>query len=667
MKGLTEKSSSDGTSTTSVKREICSRILLYLSSETATVRDRVKRINRSDLFSYKPISDYGLIGDMITCALVGMDGSIDWLCIPRFDSPSVFGAILDAQKGGRFRISPAADSFDSSQAYEPLTNILQTSFTVNSSRAILTDFMPCFEVGGTLVSAGELHRRVECVEGKMQLEAYYEPRPGYGIQVPDIEPVKNVGYAYSSSSNPDQSFTLLTRFEFTEVDKGTIVSSFELSAGERIEFVLREGAGRVHQMIDYRTETKLRETQEYWKKWIAKCQCKGKWSDQVLRSALVLKLLVYSPTGAILAAPTTSLPEETGGSRNWDYRFSWIRDSSFVIWAFHSLGLSEEANSYLDWLLSAFCLTIDNIQPMLGINGERVLIEKALDQLSGYKGSSPVRIGNDAWRQFQLDLYGIFIDALYFSHKHVRDVDRKIFDYLVTPMIMELEEIWTNPDCGIWEVRSEKKQFVYSKMWAWVGVDRALKIASERGYTENLNRWSTLREKIREEIFSKGYDEGLQSFVRSYGSKELDAANLLMPQVRFIAASDPKMNSTINATMKGLLTEGKFVYRYLGEDGLPGKEGAFLICSFWLVNCLTAAGRLEEAEKILDSVSGYANHLGLFSEEVDPDTGELLGNFPQAFTHMGFISAAVNLSKALEKAQEINGARNGERSDRKTG
>jgi GH15 family glucan-1,4-alpha-glucosidase len=621
-----------------------------LSSGSNTVRDRFKKIKRSDLLSYKAISDYGLIGDMKTCALIGIDGSIDWLCIPRFDSPSVFGAILDSDKGGRFLISPVADSFETAQAYEPLTNVLQTCFSVNSSKATLTDFMPCFEVGGTLISTGELHRRIECTEGEMNVEARFEPRPGYGEYIPVIGRVKNIGYVFSSPSYPNQGLTILTSLEFEALSKGTMISNFEMKEGEKRDFVLRFSAASSHRLIDPQTEIKLQETREYWKRWIDKCKFSGKWRDQVLRSALALKLLVYSPTGAIVAAPTTSLPEEIGGTRNWDYRYSWIRDSSFVIWSFHSLGFSEEATSYLDWLLSAFCLTIGALQPMLGITGDRDLIEKSLEHLSGYKGSYPARIGNDAWKQFQLDLYGILIDALYFSHKHARGIDRKVFDYLIRPMIDALEEMWIKPDCGIWEVRSEKKHFVYSKMWAWVGVDRALKIATERGYTENIDRWSTLREKIRKEIFSKGFDEELQTFVRSYGSKELDAANLLMPQVGFISAADPKMKSTIDATIKNLLAEDKFVYRYLTEDGLPGKEGAFLICSFWLVNCLTLAGRVSEAQKLLDSMAGYANHLGLFSEELDPETGNMLGNFPQAFTHMGFITAAVNLNRAIENA-----------------
>lgn len=623
---------------------------------SSNARSPSRTIKRSDLLSYKPISDYGLVGDMKTCALVGVDGSIDWMCIPRFDSPSVFGALLDKDKGGRFLICPRADSFESTQQYEPMTNVLTTSFSTDSSAVTITDFMPCFVVERTLVSVGELYRRLECTAGKMELQARYEPRPGYGAHVPEIEFLDEVGYYFSSrSENLSQGMTLLTELKFDQISKGTIVSNFDLQRGEKVDFVVRHGSVNPHHHPRRNTETALKETREYWKRWIGKCNFHGRWRDQVLRSALTLKLLVYSPTGAILAAPTTSLPEEISGTRNWDYRFSWIRDSSFVIWAFHSLGFNEEADSYLDWLLSAFCLTIGNLQPMLGINGERDLTEKSLDHLSGYMKSFPARIGNDAWKQFQLDLYGIFVDALYFSHMHGRGVDRKVFEYLIRPLISALSEMWTKPDCGIWEVRSQDEHFVYSKMWAWVGVDRALRIAKANGYSEVIEEWSALLEKIKTDIFSKGYDESIQSFVRSYGSSELDAANLLMPQVRFIPADDPKMRTTIDATIKKLLVKEKFVYRYLTEDGLPGKEGAFLICSFWLVNCLTLLGRVEEAQKIMDSVAVYANHLGLFSEEIDPETGNMLGNFPQAFTHMGFITAAVNLNRAIGENQSGRG------------
>jgi len=505
-------------------------------------------------------------------------------------------------------------------------------------------------VDNIIVSSSEIHRRLECTNGTIEIEVRFEPRFAYGSIVPEKYWKKGMGYSFSSPTS-DQDVALVTNMEFQEIDKGTIYSKFVMKAGAKIDLVVKYGGTRFYHAEDTHTDIKLKETREFWKGWVEKSNFMGKWKDQVLRSALVLKLLVYSPTGAIIAAPTTSLPEEIGGKRNWDYRFSWIRDSSFVIWAFHSLGFEEEADGYLDWLLSGFCLMIDSLQPMLGITGERNLVERSLDHLSGYKGSAPVRIGNDAWNQFQLDLYGIFIDALYFSHKHGRGIDRKIFDYLIHPMISALEDAWTKPDSGIWEVRSQNEHFVYSKMWAWVGVDRALKIAVELGYSVDIEKWSALREKIRSEIYSKGFDESLGSFVRAFGSKELDAANLLMPQVRFISANDPKMISTIDATIKTLLTEGKFVYRYLAEDGLPGKEGTFLACTFWLVNCLTMAGRIKEAEKLMDSVVGYANHLGLFSEEIDPQTGDMLGNFPQAFTHMGFITAAVNLSNAMEKSR----------------
>lgn len=612
-----------------------------------------KRIDRANLFSYKPISDYGLIGDTRSCALIGNDGSIDWLCIPRFDSPSVFGALLDSKKGGRFLVCPAAKFFHSAQSYEPMTNVLRTIFLVgekSSNLATVTDFMPCFTIERTLVTSGEVHRRIETLRGNVEFEAWVEPRPGYGALVPDVKWLEGIGYTFSSEGDTgNQSISLLTQMKFDEKEKGILTTKFELKEGEKIDLVLRYGMVMKDVSIDPHSELKLLETRAYWKRWIEKCNIGGKWRDQVLRSALALKLLFFSPTGAILAAATTSLPEEIGGSRNWDYRYSWIRDSSFVIWAFHALGFNDEADLYLDWLLSAFSLTIGNLQPMIGISGGRELAEKVVPDLAGYKGSSPVRVGNDAWKQFQLDLYGIFVDALYFSHRHGRGIDRKVFDYLITLVVGELERLWTKPDCGIWEVRSEEQHFVYSKMWAWVGVDRAQRIAQEIGYPDLAEKWSVLRDRIRESILSNGFDPTMNSFVRVYGTKDLDAANLLMPQVRFIAADDPKMIGTIDATMNKLLIDGKFVYRYLVGDGLPGKEGAFLICSFWLVNCLTMAGRLDEAEKILDSVSVYANQLGLFSEEVDPESGELLGNFPQAFTHMGFITAAVNLSKEIEK------------------
>jgi len=599
---------------------------------------------------YKDISDYAIVGDLKTCALVGIDGSIDWFCTPRFDSPSVFGALLDIKKGGRFGINPKEDSYEVNQHYEDLTNILVTEFRTGAGSLVLTDFMPCFKVGKAMVLSGEIHRRIQCTSGTIDIEVAVKPRMNYASVIPEAKYFPGVGYTFASET-PEimQRLALLTPLEFEQLEKGTLLKTITLKQSERVDLVLRYGGTRMEYHHDPHTELKLNETREYWRRWANRARYSGKWKEEVLRSALALKLLIYSPTGAIVAAPTTSLPEEIGGIRNWDYRFSWIRDSSFVLWAFHSLGYKEEAFSYMDWLMSIFYLSEDNLQIMLGIGGERDLTERSLPHLEGYRRSSPVRVGNSAWDQFQLDLYGVLLDALYFSHKHGGAIEKKIFEQLVRPLVDSMLKQWNRPDCGIWEVRGEKKHFVYSKMWCWVALDRAVKIANMESMTEEARDWTELRDKIRDEIINRGYDKSIGSFVQSYGSKDLDAANLLMPQVRFLEATDPRIISTIDLAKEKLMKNGKFVYRYLSEDGLPGKEGAFLICSFWLVNCLTMAGRLKEAEDLLNSLIELSNHVGLFSEEVDLSTGKMLGNFPQAFTHMGFITAATALDRAIAR------------------
>lgn len=603
------------------------------------------------LAEYKPISDYGIIGDLKTCALVGTDASIDWLCLPRFDSPSVFAAILDLKKGGSFRIMPTAERFSCCQYYEELTNILVTEFKTRNGTVSITDFMPCFKAAGTIVSSGEIHRRITCLAGTQSLEICLMPRFNYGAAVPTVHRLKGLGYSFvSKDPNARQALALLTQLEFETSEQGMVKRILDVKRNQVVDLVLRYGGVKVHHSAETYTDIKLEETRKFWEKWVSSCRYDGKWKKQVLRSALALRLLVYEPTGAIIAAPTTSLPEEIGGVRNWDYRYSWIRDSSFVLWALHSLNHDKEAQRYLRWITSIFYLTGGNLQIMLGIGGERDLSEFLLTSLNGYKDSSPVRVGNGAWDQFQLDVYGILLDALYFSHRHGGGIEKKIFKNLVIPLLEAVEEDWVKPDCGIWEVRGRVEHFVYSKMWCWVAVDRAVKIAEAIGFNENLEKWKELRDRIRDDILSRGWDESLQSFVRSYGSKELDAANLLMPQVGFISAKDPKMLSTIKRTVRELLSNQKFLYRYTSEDGLPGREGAFLICSFWLVNCLTMAGELDRAEKLMDSLLSHTNHLGLFSEEVDPKSGAFLGNFPQAFTHMGLITAATTLSKIFRKS-----------------
>jgi GH15 family glucan-1,4-alpha-glucosidase len=614
-----------------------------------------KTLNRrKTLQEYKAISDYGMIGDQRTSALVGLDGSIDWLCLPRFDSPSVFAALLDRKRGGAFRITPDYPEFESMQNYDGPTSVLATEFRADPGRVKVVDFMPCFKVNGIKVSMSEVHRRVTCLEGKFDIEIRVEPRPEYGAEVPRVEFLSGAGYSFiPQHENNRQKLALVTSLRFDE-QRGSLRRVLSMREGDRSDFVLRYGGLEPHHSREMGTSIKLRETRAYWSRWARRSKYGGKWREMVLRSALTLRLLTYSPTGAILAAPTTSLPEEIHGIRNWDYRYSWIRDSSFVLWAFHSIGIDKPADRYLDWLTSIFYLTSGDLQVMLGINGERDLTEDVLKSLEGYMRSAPVRTGNGAWNQFQLDVYGILLDALWFSHKHMGGISGKIYNNLLRPIVETVEERWVEPDRGMWEVRGRPQHFVYSKMWCWVALDRAVKVADELQMKDDSARWSRVRDEIRNSIMTKGWDESLGSFVRSYGSKQLDAANLLMPQVRFIDAGDPKMRSTIEKTMEVLMTGGELFYRYLSNDGLPGEEGAFLSCSFWLVNCLTLLGRLDEAEKLLTSLTRYSNHLGLFSEEVDPKSGAMLGNFPQAFTHMAFITAAVGLSRALERRSRGN-------------
>jgi GH15 family glucan-1,4-alpha-glucosidase len=610
---------------------------------------------RKVLSEYKQISDYALIGDQITCALVGIDGSIDWLCVPRFDSPSVFGALLDIRKGGSFKILPdkSKDRFEATQYYEGLTNILCTEFKNGSGRLRITDFMPCFKIQNVMISTREIHRRVTCLEGNFPIEVICDPRMDYGKAIPKISRVGTLGYTFTTkTSEARQEIALLTTFDFQAGNKGGLSLKLEIAEGSKpVDFVLRAGGLKLHHNENTFTDVKMKKTSEHWISSMQSCKIHGKWTNQILRSALVLKLLVYSPTGAIIAAPTSSLPEKIGGIRNWDYRYSWIRDSSFVLWSLHSIGLEQFESSYLDWVTGMFFMMAENLQVMLGVEGERDLSEKSLGHLEGYQRSSPVRIGNGAWDQFQLDVYGILLDALYFSHKHGKGIPREVYDYVIKLIVAAVEENWEKPDCGIWEVRGDKEHFVYSKMWCWVALDRAVKIAESLQLDQDAATISRLRDKIKQTILERGYDDSIGAFVRSFGSKELDSANLLMPQVRFIDANDPRMLSTIDLTIQKL-NENGFLYRYHAADGLKGDEGAFLICSFWLVTCLTMAGRLQQAEELLDRLSKFSNRVGLFSEEIDPKTGQLLGNFPQAFTHMGFITAAANLSKALEEKKQ---------------
>jgi GH15 family glucan-1,4-alpha-glucosidase len=605
---------------------------------------------------YQPIENYGIIGNMRTAALVGMDGSIDWLCLPHFDSPSVFAALLDDRKGGRFRIAPVSGAARHKQFYWPDTNILVTRFLHADGVGELEDYMP---VGGAGSVPDQLIRRVRVVRGSMSF--HLECRPAFN---------------YARSAHQTQLDEHRVRFEGPGIslglaapvrlqgDRDGVVADFVLREGDKAAFLLRLLDPRDPQRrcpdLD-EAEDLFRATVHYWRRWLSKCTYHGRWREIVRRSALTLKLLSFEPTGAIVAAPTCSLPEAIGGVRNWDYRYTWIRDAAFTLYGLLRIGFTEEAARFLAWLKDrwndADSSGAGPLQLMYGIDGRADLTEETLDHLEGYRGSRPVRIGNAAHRQLQLDIYGELIDAVYLHNKHVEPIDydswtrlRRLIDWLC--------ENWQREDEGIWEVRGGRRHFVYSKVMSWVAVDRSLRLADKRSFPADRTRWLKARDDIYEEVMAKGWDPKRKAFVQAYGSDALDASSLLMPLVFFMAPNDPRMVSTVDAIRKqldagGLAADG-LVYRYdpvAAPDGLPGREGTFNMCSFWLVEALTRAGRtdparLDDARLLFEQMLGYANHVGLYAEQTGP-SGEALGNFPQAFTHLALISAAFNLDRTL--------------------
>jgi len=571
--------------------------------------------------------------------LVGSDGSIDWCCLPTFSSPSIFAAILDGEKGGRWVIQPT-DPFTARQMYLGDTNVLTTTFNVEGGVAELTDFMPVWEGHEVIGSGSEVLRRVRCVDGRTRIRVIFEPRLNYGKVVTDITRLDHGYIAHAG----DEAITLSTNIDLKTLGRSARCER-TLSAGEEVQFALKYGSSRVEEVQKYRLDEKLDKTVQYWEEWAGRCSYEGPWRDAVVRSALILKLLIYHPTGAIVAAPTTSLPERIGGGRNWDYRYSWLRDSAFSLWAFRLLGYMDEVKAYLRWLQSLCRRCGVELQIVFGINGERSLTERELDHLEGYMKSKPVRVGNAAYSQFQLDIYGTILDVAFFLHRHGEGLPEDLWS-LVRDLADFVCRNWRRADHGIWEVRRGPKQFVYSKVWCWVALQRATHIAEELGFAEDAERWRLVRDIIKAEILSKGWSERKRSFVQHFETDDLDAATLLMPLVGFIPATDPRMASTIERITKELSEEG-LVYRYRVEDGLEGGEGTFTLCSFWLVSNLASLGRVDEAKALFENLLNHSNHLYLFSEEIDVKSGELLGNFPQAFTHMNLINSAVFLSKAL--------------------
>jgi GH15 family glucan-1,4-alpha-glucosidase len=609
--------------------------------------------------AYEPIEDYGMIGDMHTVALVSLGGSIDWMCLPRFDSPSVFARLLDHEKGGSFRIWVDGEDANYKQFYWPDTNVLVTRFLAEHGAAELTDFMPVpREDAPESESRRQVIRRITAVRGTIELEAVCRPAFDYARAPHTVEPIEH-GCVFRSDG---QALSLRATVPLDLDDSGAS-ATFTLEQGESAVFVLShltEEIGEAIFLDQGGAERAFRETVDYWRHWLAQSQYRGRWREMVQRSALALKLMTYAPTGAIVAAPTCSLPEGIGGERNWDYRYTWIRDSAFTIYAFLRLGFTHEAERFMHFVVKLCRESTEGrggLQIMYGIDGRKELTEETLDHLDGYKGSKPVRIGNGAYDPLQLDIYGELMDAAYLYNKYGAPISYDTWSNL-RALVDWVCDHWVQPDEGVWETRGGRQQFVYSKLMCWVALDRGLRLADKRSFPCDRERWLKVRDRIYVEIMTRGWDEERQAFVQAYGSKTLDASNLMMPLTFFLSPNDPRMLRTLHAMMQtpenGGLLANHLVYRYNVEespDGLEGEEGTFNICTFWLVEALTRAGRyhrpmLEQARLIFERMLGFANHVGLYAEETGP-RGEGLGNYPQAFTHLALISAAFNLDRTL--------------------
>lgn len=577
---------------------------------------------------------------MHSAALISRDGAIDWLCLPRFDSNAAFSRILDWEKGGHFRIGPSGDA-EITRRYIPDTNVLETTFSTPDGVIELTDCMPVSSEG---IGDGCVVRVVRCREGSCEIDFTLSPRFDFGLTIPRVELTSpNRGFVFGGADG----LLVESDFDMRHQD-ASAAAAIRLAAGEEARTVLTylpEQRRDVEPIALSETQQAIETTIRYWQDWAGRCAYEGAYREEVVRSALVLKLLTYRPTGAILAAPTTSLPENIGGARNWDYRYTWLRDAAMLLYALFTLGYAEEARAFMEWLRWSTAGRAEDLQVMYGIGGERRLREREID-LAGYRDSNPVRVGNAATSQFQIDAYGYLLDTAWLYHRHGGKIDDAFWSFL-TETTDHLCSCWQEPDNGIWEIRGEPRQYVTSKVFAWVTVDRALRLARELGDDRRVDDWAETRRVIREEVLAEGIDPVTGGFSATYGSGELDASTLMLPLVRFLPADDPRMEATVEAITSRLSDHG-LVKRYGGDWEIGGEEGAFMMCSYWLVDNFAMAGRVDEARALFERLNGFTNDLGLLPEEIDPSNGSALGNYPQAFSHVGLIGAAMNLAKASE-------------------
>jgi GH15 family glucan-1,4-alpha-glucosidase len=590
---------------------------------------------------YLPIEDHGIIGDLYTAALVGTDGTIDWLCLPDFDSPSVFCSILDDEKGGYFKIRPVQD-FHSYQIYLPETNVLLTRFLSREGVAEVLDFMPIEDASET---RHDLVRDVRVIRGRMTVEVDCRPAFDYARREHEIEPAKG-GVIFRSAGT---ALNLASDVPLEEGPGRSVRGRFELKTGESASFVLQlleEGEGPREVLKRAECQDLLQQTMDYWRRWIAGSAYRGRWRDMVNRSTLALKLMTYEPTGALVTAPTMGLPQTIGGAQNRDYRYTWLRDAAFTMFVLLRIGFKDEAHRFMGWLQQRCQGSGGLLNPLYSLDGRKEVVEEELSHLSGYRGSRPVTLGNGANRLLQFDLYGAVLDAAYLHNKYGAPLDYDTWQSLRT-LLSWLSENWRRPDAGTWGDRGHLDQFVSSKVFSWVALDRAIRLAYQRGLPGEEELWIGQRDAIYQEVMQKGWNAEKGSFVEHYGSGALDASLLLMPVTQFVGPTDPRWLATLDR-IQNELAHDTLVDRYeaADADGSATEEGTFNVCSFWLVECLTRAGRLDEARLALEKMFSFANHLGLYAEKLG-SSGEALGNFPHAFTHLSLITASVRLDRAL--------------------